>query len=340
MKSKWHVIWIVGLGVIGSVFLAGPYSPDVLSRWPPREQRMLAVITARLPGLKEALLKYRRLHGKYPDNNEGLGALDTFDARFEFGNEGSGDRECRVPANDLELGWPHIMLVRWREDHSGRPPTNAHEISSALGDRYNTETIVCEIRGTNVFAELAIDCFNNVYLVGSAGVLTPWRDPYMYENRIGMNPDVYRGSPANTDRKRQYSIRVDDGVYVYSVDAWKAYDCYREHWWARYTSVFIGVSVLVLDAFLVLVLCPRRSIALILSCIVGLMAGCVAHMFIPRTTCYVMSSPFEHRDQKAIAKQIELIEQYHTNGVINDVTYQRLMDATLAEKSKNIKGLR
>ena len=61
-----------------------------------------------------------------------------------------------------------------------------------------------------------------------------------------------------------------------------------------------------------------------------------------RTMCYIMSSmtPFSRRGPCAVAKQMELLEKYHQNGVINGQTYQRLCYATMTNTSEKVKGPR
>ena len=52
-------------------------------------------------------------------------------------------------------------------------------------------------------------------------------------------------------------------------------------------------------------------------------------------TCYLISM-FSFRDPRAIAKQMELLDKYHQNGVINDQTYKRLCYATMTNTSEKV----
>ena len=68
--------------------------------------------------------------------------------------------------------------------------------------------------------------------------------------------------------------------------------------------------------------------AVVVSLAIGLMAGTAKKPTIGRAKCDDIGIGSLLATRLAVAKQVELINQYHTNGVINDATYRRLMDAT------------
>jgi hypothetical protein len=55
-----------------------------------------------------------------------------------------------------------------------------------------------------------------------------------------------------------------------------------------------------------------------------LIGGFIQYRF--ETTCYVMVQLFSHRYSEMVSFQRELLEKYHDNGVINDETYQQVVD--------------
>ncbi|HLD36619.1 MAG TPA: type II secretion system protein GspG [Planctomycetota bacterium] len=168
--------------------------------------------------------------------------------------------------------------------------------------------------------------------VFEAGILSPWLTPFVYENRRGFPPELFQGSPATDDSGQHYSVRVDEGIYVYSLGTRMTYVEYK---WllVKMWAVRIGI-LLILVMFIMLfrkakkpdkqVLIKRilKTFGGVILILISLLVGPAAMV-----TCYLMSSFSLHRRPEMIKKYNALLEEYHQRGVINDATYQKTKTA-------------
>jgi hypothetical protein len=70
-----------------------------------------------------------------------------------------------------------------------------------------------------------------------SGVLSWWGEPLIYENRRGKSPSEFVWSKLDHDLKREYSRKVDDGIYIWSVGAMEA----SPRWRAKNIRVTISL---------------------------------------------------------------------------------------------------
>lgn len=313
-------------------FLATGYGQDNRSESWVRSH--LAVIQDQLSSLAKHLRQHRDSHGQYPTNDQGLAALDNFESRFmvTFHRPADGlladglgaDAPWRFERFWWETSREAITEYRGREGH---PPRNAEEFSQTrLGLNFESNR---SDDSPGVPIEIAIGADNNVFVLDHAGVLSPWRLPYVYENRKGLDARLFDGSPADSDHKRLYSTQVDDGVFIYSVGGQIFAQRLDQMWWERNTPRMIGGGLL-LAAFVLTALLLRSSkkaagaglIVLIASGAAGAGMHLASH-----TTCYVMSPLFHRRDAAMVDKQRQLLDKYHQSGVLGDEAYRKALAA-------------
>ena len=61
------------------------------------------------------------------------------------------------------------------------------------------------------------------------GILSPLLDPFIYENRRGLAKNLFTDSPLNQDTDGNYSLKVTDGIYLYSSSALFYHNRYLEY---------------------------------------------------------------------------------------------------------------
>lgn len=325
---------IIVNGAFGAFLLAG-YGSDDRDRWWLRSH--LKAIQPQLAVLKTHLRAYRDAHGRYPANDEGLGVLDNFEARFEvplYRRTGAAPEYLPQFGYDAfgRDGWQHLrMAMQLHRGTHGRAPRSMAELRPIDGRLMLDDVETAQARGyERIVMGLAIGKGGEPFLISSAGVLSPWHVPYVYENRRGCDASAFAGSPAERDKGRRYSVEVDDGVYVYSVGG----EVYAGRLWVRWwedmrlrlvgggmAAVALGVAVWPLRRqkrwF-------RRAAA---ATGLGAMAAgaLVTGMF--QATCYIMSPISSYRDPAIVARQKQLLDRYREAGVIGEAAYRRALRA-------------
>lgn len=172
---------------------------------------------------------------------------------------------------------------------------------------------------------------------GSPTLVSLWGEPLIYENRRGLPEGRFAGSMVDRERDREYSVRVDDGIYVWCLAAGKLDQIYRHRLWLRprIRALMIGGGILlILVYFVAIARSARRAWREsrddgIFRSILGGLGVCAAVYFfilMPMfaTTCYkmgIMHRPNLPADYKA------LITRYRDQGVISDAAYHKLLDA-------------
>ncbi|MBN8458924.1 MAG: hypothetical protein J0M04_13905 [Verrucomicrobia bacterium] len=282
-----------------------------------------------LDGLNEALLKFREVHGKFPDNNQGLHAMDTFGSRFNATLESRESRNRSDPSPDD----PSLILERnlhrmfWiGAEHNiarfhtaeGRLPANAEELSlEVLPEDYANE----DDRRT----EIAITSNNQLFFLAPGCVLDPSLTPYVYENRNGLEKGAFSTSPADSDLRRKFSRNPAPGIFVYSLNARDYYHTYRNGFIVRCGGIG-GFGILSLACWIMVFLRTRgvhgqpwlRSIP-----VVGGMLA-IGFSAVSQPTCYI-ASLIPRRNPKSVDAQKRLLEKFHHDGVIQDETYQKAL---------------
>ncbi len=326
-RTKWAFgTLVVVLGVIGGWLASGGCGDDRSVR---RVEAHLEIIRDQLADLKDHLVAYKTAHGRYPTNDEGLAALDNFLARFKTKMvmdpiKGRGYLHAlydgRQAPGHLENSRQAIRESRIR---CGRVPQDAEQFRDVVLRRY---TFLMEETSDATEVEVAIGMSDNVFFLSPAGVLTPWMVPYVSENRAGLDASIFADSPANGDGQGQYSIRVDDGVYVYAIGGIGYARAYNEMWWEYRIPRIWGFGLLGMAAVCL-------SILVFLSWRAGLAAvgvgatGLVLALPMTATSCYVVAPLFSQRSPEMITTQRRLLEKHHSKGVISDATYQKAISA-------------
>ena len=326
MARKAFITIAILLGGLGA-FLAAGYGGDDRGLWWIGSH--LNVIQGQLADLADHVRRYRKAHGRYPANDEGLSALDDFDARFAMHLYRDPMRPCDAPTfqpgqSGDRFFWLQVRdhIAKWRAEH-GSAPTDIEQLSLATRFTFGQAPFEQDNDTGAECAEVAVGCGNNLFVITEAGVLSPWMLPYVYENRNGLDPSKFQGSPADADRERRYSVRVDDGVYVYSMGAQCFSERYDRTWWSYNGVRFVGVALLLgaVVTIAVAVRAPRKAaVALfVVSAGLGLAAAELGY-----ATCYVMSAFFKRRDPEMIVRQLELLETFHARSILNDATYRKV----------------
>lgn len=174
-------------------------------------------------------------------------------------------------------------------------------------------------------------------------VLAVWGEPFIYENRRGLDPSSFSSSHVQNDRKHIYSIEVDKHIYVWSLGAELAQRRY-EYYCPRLealTALTLGIAaffvLLYLASTIKLIIITGRSGANVsfggfVSWLLlrdGLLSIFAAAIFLPVVagpTCYEGSS-FTRRTPELTNDYLALIQKYHERGIIGDKAYSKIADA-------------
>lgn len=326
MRGCWTVLCVAPISLIGGCLVGGGWFNDRAVSY---QRRPVEVVRKQLAALRTHLLAYKQAHGRYPTNDEGPVVLDTFQARFPI-------RVRRDPGTPGDLFWTYLTGVGlWRgcseavrsfARQHGRVPASAEELLSCGPVR---EVLPPDADETaSVELDVAVADGGSVLLIDDAGVLSPCMLHYVYENRTGLDAGQFDGSPANGDWRRRYSVRVDDGVYVSSIDGryWsrRLDDALFERW----APVVLGL-VMVGVAIGVAISSAKRSTGAGAGAVAGVAVAAAVGVAagLPALSCYVVSGPFDHRNPDNVQEQRELLEKFHARGAIGDATYERLVSA-------------
>jgi hypothetical protein len=186
-----------------------------------------------------------------------------------------------------------------------------------------------------ISAQIAIDRHNNVFLLDRGSIFSPWLLPYNYENRNGLPAAAFRQSPAKGDRWG-CSVRVDDGVYVFSSGGYVYAQGYRRAWWQRNGPrlfglflISIGIAIAVYRFFRARAGHPLLAIFAVIP---GFLFGGTLYVM-NQATCYVMSRAFSRRNPAMISLQTRLLDSYREQGVISEETYQRVRSGMFRDKA-------
>lgn len=281
-----------------------------------------------LDDLADALVKYRNLHGTYPDNDQGLYALDTFGARFEVAIDDLRGKKDSTKTNShpalfLE-GRVHrtfwlIVQEQIPRFHAwkGRPPANAEELGMPWLAPTEPPTGPDARR-----AEIAITDHDQLFFLAPGCVLDPSLTPYVYENRNGRDESAFADSIANSDWRRKFSREPAPGIFISSHNARDCYLAYRDQFIARYSRVW-GAGALSLACWIVAIRRTRRfrgrKWPLVIPAIGAFLAsGLGTGSFV---TCYITRA-IPWRKPESVEAQKRLLEKFHRDGVIRGDTYQ------------------
>jgi len=177
------------------------------------------------------------------------------------------------------------------------------------------------------------------------GPLSGWGVPYVYENRRGIAKEKFADSPVEKDTAGLYSLRVDDDIYVYSVEGPTLASEYRQN-----LQVQIVVYAMVLAFFLAAILSYAipmirksksrlvkvsriavRSVWYVFILLTSLILG---ERALTSTMCYVVE--YFHRGKRPgyTAAYRQVLDKYKERGIIKEETYNTLL--TNLEKEQKL----
>jgi len=292
----------------------------------------LDIVESQLADLKDLLLDYKKTHGRYPTNDEGLAALDNFESRFRVTlpitpGQAPGQIAGLDPRLDYYFHFMARQVLKLFRDEKGRAPRNEAEFRDVL-----PEDLVSRLLGGNAQeaqVEIAITRSDNVLILSPAGVLSPWFIPYMYENRNGLDASAFADSPAERDKRAWCVARVDEGVYVCSIGAQLRAREHDEAWWAFNGPRLLGVGLLLLalGCFAAVMRSPWRraakgAAAILVSGALGFLTSKASQV-----SCYAMVPFFHTRQPEIVAQQRKLLKKYRRRGVLAEATYAKALEA-------------
>ncbi|MBI5779753.1 MAG: type II secretion system protein GspG [Planctomycetes bacterium] len=190
-----------------------------------------------------------------------------------------------------------------------------------------------------------------------SGILSSWFEPFVYENRNGLPENLFSDSPVNKYKGGLYSIRVADGIYVYSVGAISYYQDYIDALAKRTRTRIIVwclpfISFILLNIFLYLFIkankLSNRNPAKLWIKLIKIAGGIIIILgtvliglkkpMQNTVSCYSMAPYFDlSRRPEIISQYNDLLDKYHQQGIIKDATYQKTRKA-MDEVNKYFKG--
>jgi hypothetical protein len=166
------------------------------------------------------------------------------------------------------------------------------------------------------------------------GILSPWLEPFIYENRTGLDAKLFADSPATLDTGRNYSAKVDEGVYIYSAGTMLFYREYKwlliEMWSVRIIFCLLLILFIVLFARTKPKTTGKPPVWQQVIKGVGGTILILASLFVSQATmvtCYIMNSFGLYRRPEMMAEYNKLLEKYYQKGVINQATYDKVKKA-------------
>ena len=171
--------------------------------------------------------------------------------------------------------------------------------------------------------------------VGQGGILSLWGEPYIYENRRGLDVRKFAGFPA----AGHISVMVDDGIYVSCLGAERSYRVYA-YWnpllkWSAGGVLLVTLALCLLPSLVSFQFRVRefgafRAVAgglagALLNAIVPLFVGLVAFPAFVRS-CYA-ASPYRVRSPELTKDYVRVIAKYRDRGVISETSYNKLIKA-------------
>jgi hypothetical protein len=205
-------------------------------------------------------------------------------------------------------------------DQNGRYPTNEEGIASAMpADSIWKDSIKERPR----------------VKLGAAGMISPWGVPYVYENRIGLDPQLFADSPVQNDKGHYYSNKVDEDVFVYSIGCIPVAQEYIKLNRAKMIASDTAIGGIVLFAIL-WIICrarPRSRVRQAAGVIAGAF-GIFLSFFVPQVfsvSCYEPMPYGEWRKGEVMVDYYDLLQKFRARGIIADEGYEKLENALKEE---------
>lgn len=267
-----------------------------------------------------------------------------------------GGMFCSQPKYSYEPGWYNGHFRTMREhlqtitqelkvylSRNGKYPDNNEGLAALTefraklaGDRYDLPEPMGKL--PKEYNERRSGSSREMVAYG-AGILSPWFEPFIYENRTGLDEKLFADSPATLDTGRNYSVKVDEGIYIYSAGTMLFYQKYKWLMIEMWSVQIIFFSLLILFIVLFAKSKGPDNKSLSKTPIKGAKAAVKAAggillillslgvSQINVVTCYVMGSFGLYRRPEMIAEYNKLLEKYYQKGVINQATYDKVKKA-------------
>ena len=342
-KAAWIIVIVVA-GAVGSYLLVEYCSDGGGDLW---YEEHFDAMDEQMSSLAERLREFKKSHGRYPSTDEGLGVLDNFAVRIKITM--FRDRS-RYLSNDFyafglegymgnsERFWDNARQnVRDYRIKHGHPPRTLEELGKAGFFWASRQEMMTEFDmpllededPETVERELAIGHDDVVFLIGPTGALSPWQMPYVYENRHDAAGTLFADSLADSFGAGRYSVKIDDGVYLWSVVAKDYSDVYWANWFKYVTILCIGTGLLILAVGLIWWKVRGRAripavVGLVIAAVVGSSPPTLSRVM---TSCYYPTPLFGHRDPAMVLRRRELLDKYRAAGAISDETYVKSIES-------------
>jgi len=328
------VLLVVVLAAPGAFLVAGYGDDDGDMGW---SRAHLRIVQGQLVELKRRLNAFQQAKGRYPTNDEGLAAVNGFPARFGFRfyrpTCGRGEPvELEELPTPTGYARPHFWwrsqrgMELYRAWHRG-PPACESDLREALG--LDLEGPPAGAPFNDVYeTEVAVSDRNDMLLFRSAGAVSPWWLPYVYENRRGPSGQAFDGSPADGDSGRRYSIEADQGIYVSSVGGQLYAEELDKQWWQDAPIRTFGAVLIAAAAGLVVRLARAKAKMGIGAATLALaFAGGVFVDGLHHVSGCITIDLFTRRSPEMVSRRKALLEKHRAAGVIGEAAYRRTLGA-------------
>ncbi len=185
--------------------------------------------------------------------------------------------------------------------------------------------------------------------VSTIGILTPFGEPFIYENRTGFDPTKFSDSGANFDRRGVYSVRVDENIYVWSVGSQRAFQAAAN--WKRLRAAIVALTIIISASLLTFYIRStlrwlrpkpnhpihlRRAISLLATDTAVIALATLAAMPFVEREYPLMQNPDSELSQTIRARRdyVSVIASYHDRKVLSDTAYDHIIDALTASNKK------
>jgi len=345
MDTPAWIVVIVLTSVLGVYLLVGYDDGWTGGGW---FEEHFDILDEQMSSLAECLREFKKSHGRYPSTDEGLGALDNFAARTKitmfrpqskYETDGLYSFSPTGYARQTALFWSmaHRRVRAYRIER-GHPPRTLEELGKAgflwgweqlmMTDEEELSRVIKDLELETVKRELAIGHDDVVFLIGPTGALSPWQMPYVYENRHDAAGTLFADSPADSYGAGHYSVKIDDGVYIWSVVAKNYSDEYWASWFKFVMIRCTGVGLLILAIGLTWwKVRGRARIPAVIGLVIGAAAGATPAVTRSIALCYVMTPIFGHHDPAMVSRRRALLDKYREAGAISVETYAKSVES-------------
>lgn len=153
--------------------------------------------------------------------------------------------------------------------------------------------------------------------------------PYLYENRAGFSKTVFGDSFVNDDTHQQFSYRVDDGVYVYSIGAMHYAQELEQNnncmvLLNRYTNILMVMFILSIVGLTVkMYLSSGRKKILLICTIIAYGAASFVVGHLGKEPLDFMRHHISHLTPAMVQQQKNMLNLYYDNKVINEYNLKK-----------------